>query len=389
MSLAAENEGSCRTVKNRGPDNNIEAGRMTDVDLSIAKKAYWDLALKKFEGGVDIGHSAQMSFNMALLEKMLENLPRQPESDLIFIDTITSEDFTPLKRCERKFKEQFRCGLRKFLQVINNLPVECKFSPAMEVFIECCREFDVAKCLVAIDGVRVRDKKAFAAQIRALNSFYRKLKARLSSSSLRKKISDHCWKIENNYRQYQTYVDALFQTYARLVVIRLDLEYCAAHKPSLREATSDLDRFFSNQRHNKIFSALRGFIVKVEFGIYTGYHFHVLMFFDGSKRRNNSDVFIAEELGEYWKGVATRGKGHYWNVNKEKQKYAENGRLGIGTIHAYDALSIKNLKVIVRYFCKKDQFFKPVSQPKFRNIRKGGPPVSRGKKLGRPRGDKS
>lgn len=385
MSLAAENEDSCCTVKNRAPDNNVKAGRVTDVDFSIAKEAYWDLALKEFEGGVDIGHSAQMSFDMVLLEKMLDNLPRQPESDLIFIDPKTSEDFAPLKPRERRFKEQFRCALPKFVQAINNLPVECKSSPAMEVFIKCCREFDVAKCLDAIDGVRVRDKRAFARQIDALNRFYRKLIARLSSPQMRKNVHNHAWQIELNYRRYQSYIDALFRTYARLVVIRLDLEYCAAHKPSLREATSDLDRFFANQRHNKIFSALRGFIVKVEFGIYTGYHFHILMFFDGSKRRNNSDVFFAEELGEYWKSVATKGKGRYWNVNEQKQKYAKNGCLGIGAIHANDDSIINNLKVIVRYFCKKDQFFRPLSEPKFKLIRKGRTPVLSGKKPGRPR----
>jgi hypothetical protein len=133
---------------------------------------------------------------------------------------------------------------------------------------------------------------------------------------------------------------------------------------------------------------LLGYVVKVEFGIYTGYHFHLLLFFDGSIRSNNSDVHLAEEIGEYWKNVITKGRGRFCNINRDKAKYEKNGRLGIGTIHVSETSLIANLKGIVRYFCKKEQFFKPKSELKFKTIRKGKALTLRAKKLGRPRSAK-
>lgn len=385
MSFAAQKENSRRTVKNCLPENNIDESRVTDVDINIGKDAYWDFALRETQEAIYIGRSAQMASPMATLEKMLEKLPKQPSGDLIFMDPISSVDVVSLTPFQKRFRENFRCSLRQFVELTASLPVECRFSPAMEEFIDCCRKYSVADCLDALDGNQVRNKRIYRSKLFMINSFYRNLQERLSIPSVRKKICDHAWNIENIFRDAISYVDALFGAYVRLLVIRIDLEYRSDSKAGLDEALSDLERFFKNRRHNKIFYRLRGYIVKVEFGIYTGYHFHVLMFFDGAERKNNADVHIAEKLRDYWNKNITNGKGRAQNINRDKALYEENGCLGIGLIRANDVSGIENLKTIVRYFCKKLQFFRPVNKPNFKCIRKGKPPVWKGKKPGRPR----
>lgn len=116
-----------------------------------------------------------------------------------------------------------------------------------------------------------------------------------------------------------------------------------------------------------------------------GYHFHLLLFFDGSKRSNQSDIYLAKEIGEYWKNVITPGRGRYWNSNARKQNFQFLGRLGVGTIHASDENTIENLLHIVRYFCKKEQFCKPLASPKTKLLRKGKTPKLPRVKPGRPR----
>lgn len=377
------------TNKARLSKTELQMSSVTDADSEIGKEAYRDLALIKpdsIDDPIEIGYSADLYIVMVHLERALERLHKQPGTDLLDINPRNSEDFEPLKTSERLFKKAFLMGLPAFVRVTKNLPTECRFSPAMDVFVQqCCRDFpDIEECIRATDNLRFRHSND-EPQISRINEFYWKLRERLSSPRLRKKIHDYNWQIENNLRNFQSYVDSMFRECARLVVLRLDLEYRAECKPSLMEAVSDLDRFFSNRRHNDIFRARRGYIVKVEFGIYTGYHFHLLLFFDGSIRSNNSDVHHAEEIGEYWKNVITKGKGRFCNVNKDKAKYEKKGRLGIGTIHVSETSLIANLKGIVRYFCKKEQFFKPKSEPKFKTIRKGKAPTLRAKKLGRPR----
>lgn len=373
--------------KSRFSKTESKTNCVTDADTEIGNRAYFSLGQKKSDdmAQIEISRSAVLSGTMVQLEKMLEKLHKQPKTDLLALNPRGGRYSEPFELSEWRFKEGFLLGLRNFVRVTKDLPAECRFSPAIEVFIECCREFPLEESIQITDGFRLRDKSFFWPQICCVNNFYRELMRRLSNPLLRKKIREYNWQFEINSREFQSYVDSLFQVYARLVVLRLDLEYCAEHKPSLSGAMSDINRFFSNRHHNKIFNALCGFVCKVEFGIFNGYHFHLLLFFDGSKRSNCSDSYLAKQIGEYWKIVITKGKGRYWNANGDKANYAKNRRLGIGAIHASELFYIENLKGIIRYFCKKEQFFRPVNQPKFRTIRKGGGLISGGKKLGRPR----
>ncbi|WP_428827181.1 inovirus-type Gp2 protein [Azonexus sp. IMCC34842] len=378
-------EKSSRNVASYVSGKKSDHARVTDVNYEIAKDAYWDLAVRETGGVIDISRSADMSVAIATLEKMLDELHKQPYGDLIFVDPISSEGFVPPKPHELRFRESFRCWLPKFVELTSKLPKECKFSPALEVFAESCRKFFVSEYLDVIDGNRVRDKRFHKSKIDRLNRFYWYLKNALDNPLVRRKNSDLVQEIKNNTREFLSYIDGLFKAYSRLVVVRVDLEYREEFKPTLAEAINDLGRLFKNNRNNKIFSDLRGYVVKIEYGVCTGYHFHTLMFFDGSKRANHTDVYIGEQLTNYWNTTITKGRGRAHNVNRDKSKYAKVGCLGIGTVHAIDTLRINNLKNIVRYFCKKEQYCRPHGEPKFKTIRKGLKPSWVGAKPGRPR----
>lgn len=76
-----------------------------------------------------------------------------------------------------------------------------------------------------------------------------------------------------------------------------------------------------------------GYLRELEYGLLSGYHFHVLIFIDGHLKRN--DVRIAQELGEHWKNVITEGRGRYWNCNAWPQNYE---RHALGMTHRGDTL---------------------------------------------------
>lgn len=79
-------------------------------------------------------------------------------------------------------------------------------------------------------------------------------------------------------------------------------------------------------------------------------HFHLIVFYKGSKRCK--DVYLVKALGEYWEKI-TDNRGNYWNCNANKDDY---WRLGIGMLARDDAEKRKILtEDVVSYLVKSEQ----------------------------------
>ncbi|MFZ6772334.1 hypothetical protein ACO0LB_06405 [Undibacterium sp. SXout7W] len=271
--------------------------------------------------------------------------------------------------------------LDKYLETVVMLPGEYEYDEHLNVFIRCCKQLLL---LPVSSGSRLEITwKTFRQLIDLIHDQYGTV---LFGDKLRIQRRDAA----KRYEEYSNYVDALFDSHARLIVLRLDLYYLEkyAAKISLGTALADLDRFFANMRNNSLFTELEGYIVKTEFGIERGIHFHLILFFNGARRRGASHVIHAREMGEYWSNTITEKRGWYWNCNAEAEKFESKGRLGIGLIHWSDtALRNNLLKLVLTYFFKTGQCFRSKLWPKARLIRRGLYPVSYAVKLGRPRSE--
>ena len=153
----------------------------------------------------------------------------------------------------------------------------------------------------------------------------------------------------------------------------------------MSDMQKDLTHLFENQRGNPLFKTMKGYIVKIEYGVAKGPHIHVIVFLDGSRRMNASDIHFAEEMGKYWVATVTKGRGAYWNVNDNADHYEKLGRRGIGVINWYETELRSNLKFVIGYLCKVDQFIKPKWGPNVRLFRRGLFPKKRINNRGRPR----
>ena len=223
MKLNTERTSDCRVQKARMSKSEFDSCRISTVDVEIGKRAYWNLGLKRGEGVTEIGRSADLFTTMVSLERMLEQLKWEPATDLLDINKANDGNFSPLKSSEKRYKEIFILSLPGFVRAIRDLPVECKFSVAVEVFIKCCRDYSIDDCIQSFGDRQLRDRTASRLQKERINDFYWKLKENLCSPAVRKKICDQKWKVEINFRRFSFYVDSLFKVNARLVVIRIDL----------------------------------------------------------------------------------------------------------------------------------------------------------------------
>ena len=285
-----------------------------------------------------------------------------------------------------------------FIGLVTKLSPRYEYSERVNAFITCCQAMGLQsegldwghflagskKIYPQFGGVS--GAELFNTLVKAIRSDW-KLKNRQAKDNARKREASE------RHEGYCDYADALFddEIYngcARQVVLRFDLGYKKEYADSinLSDMQKDLTHLFENQRGNSLFDFMNGYIVKLEYGVDKGPHIHALVFLDGSKRMNASDIYFAEEMGKYWVATVTKGRGTYWNVNDNADNYEKLGRRGIGVINWKDTELRKNLKThVIGYLCKVEQFIRPKWGPNVRLFRRGLYPEIRTNKVGRPR----
>lgn len=205
------------------------------------------------------------------------------------------------------------------------------------------------------------------------------LQRRCRAPSVSEKMRTRKRVAEQNLSACKAYVDALFECYRRLIVLRLDFSYLPelAHSIDLTEAQDDIARFLANRRNNKLFRGVVGYVCKIEYGVAKGIHHHVLLFVDGDKRNPLRQEYLGRQLCDYWRNKIAKDRGDAWNSNFKSnlEKFDQRGQRGIGDIRASDTLARQNLSErILTYLCKHDQFFRPAYGRDFRRLRKGQAP---------------
>ncbi|MBS0352708.1 MAG: inovirus-type Gp2 protein [Proteobacteria bacterium] len=249
------------------------------------------------------------------------------------------------------------------------------FTPHFELFEECVKKYNLDDLAQA---VKRKAHRAIEAWCRALTGCVTRIRTRLHSRAFKSRVSLFRRVPNENYLGLCRYIDRLFEKHSRLIVIRLDLGFGKEHRwpnglrspVTFEEAIGCRERLFNNRRCNRIFKHMVGYAWKLEYGLDKGFHYHLLLLFDGSKRQQ--DVTIAMEIGEYWEKVITNGKGVYWNCNGNKQTYKA---CGIGRINRSDIELRATLKEKVAiYLTKVDVILKLVMPDGHRSYNRGGMP---------------
>lgn len=179
------------------------------------------------------------------------------------------------------------------------------------------------------------------------------------------------------------YIDALQANHSKLCVVRLDFAYKKPYSEevTVEEAIKDHNKLMNNTRNNQtVFGGLVGHISKREYTEDKGAHIHEVFIFDGNKVQK--DAFKADQIGKYYVKEITKGKGTYYNCNRNK--YPEHG---IGMLDHTDVEKRKNLDNALAYLSKDEQHIDEISDKKQRSFVRGTMPKSKGN-IGRPRKEK-
>ncbi|MDH5858817.1 YagK/YfjJ domain-containing protein [Lampropedia aestuarii] len=196
------------------------------------------------------------------------------------------------------------------------------------------------------------DSNAYA----AINNVVYNYLAIVKSEAVRKRVDNIQRGVRENTASINSHFKALLSNHASLLVIRLDLSYMARQKDVGRLSHVTLEDIVKDKKDflkavEKKFQDFLGYVFKLEFGPKKGYHYHCILYFDGSKLR--ADGLVSQVLASIWKDVTQERRGVTFLCNLHKRDYIH---LAIGSIHYSEKDKIKNFRYIAEYFSKNDLF---------------------------------
>ncbi|WP_454865683.1 hypothetical protein [Pseudomonas umsongensis] len=257
-------------------------------------------------------------------------------------------------------------------------------NPYVEVFFKCIDRVDDIHSLKDWPTLRNGAAEAFLVRINDLVEFVRLELSSDAFKSVLKRFRKASFKRINSL---ECYIDALFAQHSRMLVVRVDLSYESGFVSGREDFYGDVKRVkahwakMQKDLHKGIpVDGLLGFACKLEYGQLKGFHFHLLLFYNGSNHRQ--DGVLARMVGEYWRDSITAGAGRYFNCNAVKEKYRY---LGIGMISFNQLDRVSALKNRVASYLTKVDYWIRLSPESGRSFFRGNMPKLKSVKRGRPR----
>lgn len=215
------------------------------------------------------------------------------------------------------------------------------------------------------------------------------IKKRATAPEMKCAMANFIRSSNDNYKEFFKYITALVNKHAKLLVLRLDLTYKnnrmhGDHRTKVYEdvtyeqAKANREAFIAFIR-TYFGPNLAGYAWKLEHGELRGYHYHVVIFLNGAKLRE--DVILGKIVGDHWKRDITNGRGDYRNCNAKKNSYRF---CCVGMISHPDEDTWEGFRRMAIYLTKSDFLFK-LKVPEGRCFGKGGMPKPPDVKRGRPR----
>lgn len=204
------------------------------------------------------------------------------------------------------------------------------------------------------------------------------------STAFRVRRDKHHKLVRSNTTGLLELIDRLFLLHSQLLVIRMDISYCRhslepwrALSVTKEEAVNHRDQMIRYLKRKCPFRPV-GYAWKLEFTQGTGWHTHLLLFFDANQHQQ--DLPIATHIGRHWNDVITRGLGRHHISNFEAHQYR-----GVGKIHYTDVAKLWALRTLVAPYLTKVDYYVRMVLSKGRTFGRSELPDIPETKRGRPR----
>jgi len=197
-------------------------------------------------------------------------------------------------------------------------------------YLETITAFIGSGCVAAEDCLPEEVLWDFSRTSHFMNLIHRTCKSAVINSELQFQQQE-----QSNRLSLQNYLNCLFDHYAKLLVVRVDLGYAkeTMNQVSIYDFNNHLKTLrdlISNKK--TCFEHLEGFAWAIEQGFDRGFHCHLLLIYQGNDRQK--DTYLGQMVGEKWQMI-TNGFGSYFNCNDPayKRQFSHHNQLGLGMVH--------------------------------------------------------
>ncbi len=164
---------------------------------------------------------------------------------------------------------------------------------------------------------------------------------------------------ENQNRiQLHQYLTKLITHYSELLFVRVDLSYLKEQQvyigiENVHQHMNILRNRIANQ--DTCFFGLHGYAWALEQGADKGYHCHLLLIYDPSKRK--SDWYLADQIWQSWKEITGQLGWHFnCNTTEYKQQFEMYSRLGVGHIRCDNLQGVSNALNTAMYLVNPEKY---------------------------------
>lgn len=303
---------------------------------------------------------------------------------------------SPVQRFSTLLDQRLRDALQLTPAQLEEHFPKHRLHPYVDLFIQCASKERLFDDRTSGKALNMTERKEYAA---ARQRMLAALRTGAREPGFRRAVKAHQDKVRRNLTCIRHYTDAQFRRHSRLLVIRVDCMFVEGFAPAhdwiqaraYREAlikylNRDLPKVIQSQKDRdakKKPKPIAGYIIGTEYGIETGWHFHVALFLNGDDHQN--EVGIASRICWTWKNEITSSNGRYYNCNLAARE-GRYSKVGVGMIHRHDLAKREILSsVVTRYAVKgcyyadaqtgtKDRLLNKGGWPKEKDLRKGGRP---------------
>lgn len=276
--------------------------------------------------------------------------------------------------------------MREELEMIEEIIPGCRCHPVIEIAIAAINRVNAWHHARNLPVLKMTNKINLL--VDTINAAVGEIREKMNSKEMKKTLKNYLRNSIENRKEMHHLVDSMFDKYAKILVVRLDLSYKKiSSMPLDMQNISDTDvrshlQSLLKDLKSKLFEGkLISYIWKLEYGPLKGYHYHTFFFFDGSQVRR--DIDLANMIGKHWSEVSTQGIGTFFNCNLIKNAYLHRG---IGMIDHRNVSKIELLKSkAIEYLVKVDFYVRPMANNKIRTFGKGATPRLKAVPRGRPR----
>lgn len=229
------------------------------------------------------------------------------------------------------------------------------FNPYLELLRKSLRDYpqlDVLKPKLQLVPSDLAD--GVTAQ---LNALVEAIRREAQTKTFKDELDARRRQCEANKKSGERFFNGVMNRCSKILGIRIDLT-CGQESAEVRGITASVSVEQAKQEKQRFLRYVRetypslGAMVKFEYGLHTGYHFHVVVLLNGHLK--DSDVWIAQQMGEHWVNCITEGRGRYFNCNAQDYWCP-----AVGMIHRRDLIKRKAfVEKVIGYLTKSDFWVK-------------------------------